>query len=130
MLTLDTTAVVALSDPSDRHGRAALAVLAEDGGPFIVPAGILAEAAYMLERRVRHEVVDALLEDLQTGRYSLDGGEEDFARIRELASRYADVPLGFADAAVIACAERNGGNVLAFDHDFEVAREGTITLLP
>ena len=56
----------------------------------------------------------------------------DFARIRELVGRYADLPLGFADASVIACAERNGGRVLTFDaRDFGVvAREGTIQPLP
>jgi uncharacterized protein len=46
--------------------------------------------------------------------------------------RYPDLELGFTDAAVIACAERNGGKVLTFDRrDFDVvAREGRITILP
>ena len=46
--------------------------------------------------------------------------------------RYADLPLGFADAAVIACAERNGGRVMTFDRsDFDVvAAEGPITIVP
>jgi len=62
---------------------------------------------------------------------SLDCGEDDFPRIRELVTRYADLPLGFADAAVVACAERNGRRVLALDRDFAVvAREGTIVVLP
>jgi hypothetical protein len=39
--------------------------------------------------------------------------------------------LGAADAAVVACAERNGGRVLTVDRDFGVvAGEGTITVLP
>jgi hypothetical protein len=47
-------------------------------------------------------------------------------------ARYAEMKLGFADASVIACAERNGGRVMSFDRrDFEVvAAEGTIELLP
>jgi len=46
--------------------------------------------------------------------------------------RYADLPLGFSDAAVIACAERSGGSVLTFDRrDFEVvARDVPITVVP
>jgi predicted nucleic acid-binding protein len=58
-------------------------------------------------------------------------GEGDFPRIRQLVARYSNLPLGFADAAVIACAERHGGNVLALDRDFAiVAREGAISLIP
>ena len=52
--------------------------------------------------------------------------------VRQLVARYADLSLGFVDAAVIACAERNGGRVLTFDlRDFGVvAAEGTITIVP
>jgi predicted nucleic acid-binding protein len=41
------------------------------------------------------------------------------------------MPLGFADAAVIACAERRGGKVLTYDqrHFSVVAREGTIQIV-
>jgi hypothetical protein len=56
--------------------------------------------------------MDALLADLEAGAYSLDCGDEDIPRIRSLASRYEDLPLGFAGAPVVACAERNGGRVL------------------
>jgi predicted nucleic acid-binding protein len=42
------------------------------------------------------------------------------------------LPLGSADAAVIACAERHGGRVLTLDrrHFGVVEREGTISLVP
>ena len=47
-------------------------------------------------------------------------------------TRYAELPLGFPDAAVIACAERNGGTVLTFDRDGlgTVSRDLPITLIP
>ena len=46
-------------------------------------------------------------------------------------ARYRDLPLGFADAAVVAMAERNGGLVLSLDRHFHmVAQEGTIRVLP
>lgn len=62
----------------------------------------------------------------------LEPPDGDLARIRALVRRYADLPLGFADAAVIACAEREGGRVLTLDtrHFGTVAREGTITPSP
>jgi predicted nucleic acid-binding protein len=73
-----------------------------------------------------------VLDDFRYGNYELDCGEADFVRIRELVVRYANLPLGFADAAVIACAERRGGRILTFDmRDFTiVAGEGRITVVP
>jgi hypothetical protein len=58
------------------------------------------------------------------------GHYQAISRTHELMRRYADLPLGFADAAVIACAERHRGRVLTLDlRDCGmVAREGRITL--
>jgi len=132
LITLDTSGLYALLDRRDRDHEAARAVLEQDNGPFVVPVGILAEIAYLAESRLGLETLDALLDDLQTGAYSLDAAlHDDLPRIRELTRRYADLPLGFADGAVVACAERNGGRVLTLDADFAVvAREGTIAPVP
>lgn len=132
MITLDTSGLFALMNRRDpAHQKVRKALLA-DPGPYLVPAGILGEISYLLERRYGIKALDAFLEDLESGTFRLDCGEGDLARVRALASRYADLPLGFADAAVIACAERNGGAVLTLDRrDFGVvAREGRIVLLP
>jgi uncharacterized protein len=53
-------------------------------------------------------------------------------RIRRLVSRYANLPLGAADASVVVCGERTGASVVTLDQrDFGlVAREGRIRLLP
>jgi len=87
--------------------------------------------AYLVEQRIP-SALDPFLADLQSGAFSLDCGESDLPRIRELVARYDDLRLDFADAAVIACAERNGGLVLTLDvRDFGVVgREGTIQVLP
>ncbi len=132
LVTVDTSALFTLLNRRDPRFESVSAVLSQDPGPYLVPAGILGEAAYLIERRLGTRVLDLFLGDLERGTFALDCGEEDLARIRELARRYADLPLGFADAAVIACAERHGGKVLTLDRrDFGVvAREGTISLLP
>jgi len=130
VLTLDTSALVALLVAKDPDHDAAVGVLDSDPGPWIVPAGILAEVTFMIERRGGAAALDLFLGDLEDGAYSLDCGVQDLPRVRSLVRRYADLPLGFADAAVIACAERAGGRVLTFDRDFAVvAREGTIDLI-
>lgn len=132
MITLDTSGLFALLNRRDPdHGRTREALL-EDSGPYLVPAGILAEVAYLVERRLGVEVLERFVLDLESGALTLECGEEDLPRIRELALRYADLPLGFADASVISCAERSGGDVLTLDRrDFDVvAGEGKITPLP
>lgn len=132
LITLDTSGLFALLNRRDPdHGRARETLL-EDSGPYLVPAGILAEVAYLVERRLGVGVLEWFVLDLESGALTLECGEEDLPRIRELALQYADLPLGFADASVISCAERSGGGVLTLDRrDFDVvAGEGMITPLP
>ena len=130
MITLDTSALLALADRDDRDHGPANAALEADPGPYVIPAGVLGEAGYMLERLGRLALSE-FLRDLEEGRLTYDPGERDFGRIGALLERYEDLGLGLADAAVIACAERHGGLVLTTDRrDFRVvAGEGRIRLL-
>lgn len=132
MITLDTSGVLALLSADDRNHRQARSVLQQDRGPYIVPCAILGEAAFMLERELSPPALDAFLGDIESGGFTLDFDRRDLQRARILIKRYADLRLGFVDAAVIACAERNGGRVLTLDlrHFGVVAREGTLTVFP
>ena len=131
MITLDTSAIFALLNRQDPDHKRVKEAFMADPGPYLVPAGILAEIAYLAERRLGPETLVALLEDLESGALAMECDERDLPRIRELVIRYSDLPLGFADAAVIAVAERYGGKVLSLDQHFHiVAREGTIQVLP
>lgn len=132
MITLDTSGLFALLNRRDPDHQRTRAALEQDPGPYLVPAGILGEVAYLIEQRLGLPVLDLFLADLAAGGWALECGDEDLPRIRTLVRRYADLPLGFADAAVIACAERSGGRVLTLDlRDFGVvSREGTIRILP
>lgn len=132
MITLATSGLLALLNRRDPdHQRTRIALL-QDAGPYLVPAGILSEVTYMIEQRLNLSVLDMFLDDLESGAYLLECGEGDLSRIRDLVRRYADLPLGFADAAVVACTERRGDRVLTLDvRDFGVvSREVRITLLP
>jgi predicted nucleic acid-binding protein len=131
MITLDTSGVIALLDARDSFHEVATRAL-EGEGDLVVPAMALSEMTYMMERWVGRHVVDPFLAGFEQGSPLLDCGDLDVPRIRELMDRYSDLRLDFPDAAVIACAERNGGRVLTFDRrDFEVVgRDAVITLLP
>lgn len=132
IVTLDTSALFALLNRRDPDHESVRRAFLADRGPYLVPAGILAEIGYLIEQRLGLDVLDAFLADLLERAFVLEPADDDLARVRELVSRYADLPLGLADATVIACAERHGGSVLTLDnrHFGTVAREGTITLLP
>ncbi|HEX9257427.1 MAG TPA: PIN domain-containing protein [Actinomycetota bacterium] len=132
VITLDTSGIVALFVRKDQRYREAVRALEAARMPTVVPVGILAEVAEVLGRRLAPAASRAFLEGIQTGETLLDHGDLDLPRITTLMSRYAALPLGFAGAAVVACAERNGGIVLTFDRDGlpAISRDLPITLIP
>lgn len=132
MITVDTSALLARLNRRDPDHERVLRAMANEPGPWIVPAAILGELGYLLVSRGTPAALEAFLGDLDDGTYALDAGAEDIPRVRVLVRRSADLPLGLVDAMVIACAERNGGRVATLDrrHFGIVAREGTIALVP
>jgi uncharacterized protein len=121
-----------LLDRREPRHAAVRGALETDRGPFVVPAPILGEVAYMLVRRLGPPALDGFLGDLEDGGFRLDCGDQDLGRIRSLMTRYRSLPLALADAAVIACAERTGSSVLTVDRrDFDlVGRESGIIVVP
>ena len=97
---------------------------------------MVAEAAYAIGRRLGAKAEAAF------GRAFADGelfaepvDPADWDRIVELMERYVDLPLGMADASLIALAERMGATEIAtLDHrHFTVVRPDHVehfTLLP
>lgn len=132
MITLDTSAVVALLDVDEPAHERVVEALGAERPPFLIPAAIVCEVGYLVQRNLGSVAIDAFLSDLAEGQFRYDPGEADLPRIRQLVSRYAELPLGVADAAVVACAERSGGRVMTLDRrDFDVvSREIKLTLIP
>jgi uncharacterized protein len=132
VITLDTSGIVALFVRKDERHREAVRALEAARMPTLGTVGLLAEVDEALGRRLAPAASLAFLEGIQTGETMLDHGDLDLPRITSLMTRYAAPPLGFADAAVVACAERNGGTVLTFDRDGlqAISRDLPITLIP
>jgi predicted nucleic acid-binding protein len=132
LITLDSSAVFALLNRRDPDHRRVRGALEQDAGPYLIPAATLGEIAYLVEDRLGNKVMDLFLNDLSSGAFTIDCGEEELPRARQLARKYSGLPLGFADAAVAACAEVNGKRVLTLDsRDFSViAKESGLTVLP
>lgn len=131
MITLDTSGILALLDADDPDHDACKDALRSERAPYLIPAGILSELTYLIERKLGTAVVATFVDDLAAGAFTLHCGEDDLSRAAELVRRYADQPLGFADASVIACAERSGGRVLTLDrrHFAVVAGDADILLV-
>ncbi len=132
MITLDPSAVLALLDRSHQHHRAATATLERVRRPTVVPASILAEVDRVLASHLGPNAAPLFLRGLELGQTLLDCGDRDVPRIHQLMTRFAELPLRFVEAAVVVCAERNGGVVLSFERAAldAVAREVPVSVLP
>ncbi len=130
VITLDTSAVLAIVNARDPNHPTAAAVVGSSTGECVIPMSILSEIGYMIERWMSGTHLVRFLDRIVGGAITVRCGDGDLPRIGELVSRYSSLPLGFSDAAVVACAEGTGGRVLTFDRrDFDVvAREGTIAV--
>ena len=109
MLVLDTSALVALLDADDEHHARCVALVDEVGEDLAIPSPVLVEVDYWARKRIGPEAFRVLAEDLAAGAYRLlNLDEDDLLRAADLESTYADLDLGFVDAAVIATCERFG----------------------
>ena len=103
----DTGAVYALYDADDVHHAAAKALVEAERGPLFLPVVLLAEIDYLLTTRLGADAALEFLESAELGAFSLVAlSSEDLTRCRELMVQYRDLPLGLADATVVASAER------------------------
>jgi uncharacterized protein len=72
-----------------------------------VPAPVLVELDYLASRQRDRLAVTAMLEEIHRGAYEVeDLTPIDYGRVRELLTTYADLRVGFVDAAVLAIVER------------------------
>ena len=105
-------------------------------GPLIIPTLIITEVTYLLGHRLGPGPEVRFLADLAAGEFIVEPvAAADWMRIAELVARYHDLPLGTADASLLATAERLGiSEVATLDHrHFTVvqpAHTTALTLLP
>lgn len=113
-MLLDSGVVYAYYDADDRWHETVRVLLDGESGPLVVPAVVIPEVDHLLGVRIGHAAQLAMYEDLTAGVYlTVDLEAERYARILELNRRYADLMLGFVDAAVAALSEQLGLERLA-----------------
>lgn len=76
-------------------------------GPLFLPTVLLAEIDYLLTDRLGTDAALDFVESVELGAFTLlELADDDVSRCRELIHQYRDLPLGIADASVMAAAER------------------------
>ena len=103
---LDTGIVYAAFDRSDEWHDRARSLLAKERGMLVLPAPVIAEVDYLLNRRIGPETQTRFYRVLASGDYFIaDVPRDRYGRIEEINRTFASLSLGFVDAAVIAISE-------------------------
>lgn len=113
-LICDTGPLYAVLDRDDAHHAACVALLTQAREELIVPAPVVVELDWLAGSRRVRPAMTAFLHDVEAGAIRVvDLAAGDYRRVSELLERYADLDLGFVDAAVVAVLERLGERKLA-----------------
>jgi predicted nucleic acid-binding protein len=107
IVVADTGPLYALVDRSDAWHRRVVDWWTSNRATVVIPAEVLPEVCYLLQRRIGADAEAAFVEAVAHGEFTIEPLErEDLSRVAELTRKYIDMPLGFVDATVIAAAER------------------------
>ncbi len=124
-MLVDTGVLLAAADRDTADHSRCSAVLRDHAGDLTVPAPVVPEMAWLIERRLGPLAEARFLRLVTTRRIEVvDLTRDDYARCVRLIEEYADLGLGFVDASMVSVAERLGIVRLATlnRRDFTVVR--------
>jgi hypothetical protein len=119
---VDTGPIIALFDAGDSYHPRALDFVRSVRARLLSTMAVVSEAMYMLQDSLQAR--QDLLAWIKVGGITLVEPEDgDFERVSQLIEKYADLPMDFTDAVVVALCERLGINHIAsVDRDFAIYR--------
>lgn len=104
---LDTSFLLALSNPNDAHHQQVVSSARKLRGALILPVSVLPEICYLLASRVSHAAMRQFLQQLTKSQTILETLDyTDLQRVSEILEQYHDSRLDFVDATIVAIAER------------------------
>jgi predicted nucleic acid-binding protein len=110
VIICDTGPLVAAALSNDSHHLACVRLfndLHAAGREMLVPATVVAEVGYLLNREAGPHVESLFLRSIADGDFAaVDLSAADYARMADLVIKYGSLPLGTTDASVVAVAER------------------------
>jgi predicted nucleic acid-binding protein len=106
-LILDTGALLAAMDRSDRDHPACAQLLTSTDEQLVIPGPILPELDYWFHKGMGPDALTGLLSEIAAGVFHVEELKPtDYQRVADLLERYIDLRVGFVDAAVLAIVER------------------------
>lgn len=122
---VDTGAIVALINRADRHHAAVVEWFRHFRGQLLTTEAVVTETAYVLAASPVHQHAALLWLDRAHGAGLLKVEPvADYAALSRIITRYASLPCDYADASLVALAERSGVTAIATidQRDFSVYR--------
>ena len=118
MLIVDAGPLYAAAATRDRNHSRCIELLRSAARPFLVPALVVTEVAYLLGDRMGPHAELGFARALERAELLVEPVlDSDWPRITELTAQYADLPLGIVDASVVTLAERRDIDTIAtLDH--------------
>jgi len=118
VLIVDAGPLYAAAATQDRDHRRCVELLARAKGPLLVPELVVTEVSYLLSDRIGPHAELAFARALAAGELIAEPVlDPEWERIAELLEQYEDLPLGMADASLVALAERHDAKQIAtLDH--------------
>src|SRR5688500_17012808 len=102
-LVLDTGPLLALLDANDPAHHRCVQLLRESREEKVIPAPVLPELAYWLGQGLPLQALITTLDNIVARAFRVEDLQSvDYVRVREICVTYADTPVGFVDAAVLA----------------------------
>lgn len=123
-MLLDSGAIVALLDRSERHHDQCAKAIAEVRVPLITCEAVIAESCYLL--RALKGAPDTVLENVGAGIFQIPFALSDSApEIVRIYRKYRDRQIDLADACLVELANRfETSQILTLDRDFRIYRWG------
>jgi uncharacterized protein len=112
VILVDTNVLYALADRRDKHHARCAGWLQRASDVLMVPATVLAETCYLIDRTLGPTAEAAFLDSVGMGPdctfQLVELVDSDLRRMSGLVRQYADLRLGGTDASVVAICERLG----------------------
>lgn len=130
---VDASALIALLDRDDAAHERCVEALKRIRDPLATVWPALTEAMHLLaDMRHGPDALCDMVSDSALTLIELDA--PDLVRVKQLMQKYRDVPMDFADAALVCAAERERlTRIVTFDRHFEIyrlPRRARFTVLP